>query len=190
MRGSSSRQTICWKVRCFAPVSSCDPLAPEVHFWLGDALEDAGRDEEAIKSCEKLPPEHPTRERCIFDAEVQLGKAREVIQFYEANHAKPADFAEKKFSGATALGCGYARLGRREDAERLAPTVSGGEGGAEIFSCLGDKDRVFEILDRNSEVGPIRMGYFLLRVDRSNRGLLRGDPRLTALRKKVGLPSD
>jgi hypothetical protein len=32
------------------------------------------------------------------------------------------------------------------------------------------------------------MGYFLLRVDRVNRGLLRGDPRLKALRKKVGLP--
>jgi len=32
------------------------------------------------------------------------------------------------------------------------------------------------------------MGWFLLRVDRWNRGLLRGDPRLKALRKKVGLP--
>jgi hypothetical protein len=32
------------------------------------------------------------------------------------------------------------------------------------------------------------MGLFLLRVDRENRGLLRGDPRLKALRKKVGLP--
>jgi hypothetical protein len=32
------------------------------------------------------------------------------------------------------------------------------------------------------------MGLFLLRVDRENRGLLRGDPRLKTLRKKVGLP--
>src|SRR5262249_40937206 len=32
-----------------------DPLAPEVHFYLGDALADAGRDEEAAKSCEKVP---------------------------------------------------------------------------------------------------------------------------------------
>jgi hypothetical protein len=32
------------------------------------------------------------------------------------------------------------------------------------------------------------MGQFLLRVDRENPGLLRGDPRLIALRKNVGLP--
>ena len=165
-----------------------DPLAPEVHFFLGDALEDAGRYEEAAKSCEKLPPEHPAKDRCSFETQVLLGKALEVVQFFEAKHAKPRDFVEKKLRGGTPLGCAYARLGRREEAESLAPGVSGGEGGAEIYSCLGDKDRVFEILDRNSAVGPIRMGYFLLRVDRVNRGLLRGDLRLKALRKKVGLP--
>jgi tetratricopeptide (TPR) repeat protein len=167
-----------------------DPLAPEVHFWLGDALGDAGRDEEAVKVCEKLPPEHRMRGSCITEAQVRLGRAREVVQFYEAILAKNrGDFAELRIGGkVTALGCGYARLGRREDAERLAPLVNGGEGGASIFSCLGNKDRVFEILDRNSIVGPIRMGYFLLRVDRVNRGLLRGDLRLKALRKKVGLP--
>jgi hypothetical protein len=167
-----------------------DPLAPEVHFWLGDALEDAGRDEEGIKVCEKLPPEHRMRGGCITEAQVRLGRAREVVQFYEAILAKDkGDFAELRIGGkVTALGCAYARLGRREDAERLAPLVNGGEGGASIFSCLGNKDRVFETLDRNSRVGPIRMGYFLLRVDRVNRGLLRGDPRLKALRKKVGLP--
>ena len=60
---------------------------------------------------------------------------------------------------------------------------------AQIFACLGDKDRVFETLDRAAAVGPIRMGWFLLRVDREHRGLLRGDPRLRALRKKVGLPN-
>jgi TolB-like protein len=105
-----------------------------------------------------------------------------------------------------ALGAAYARDGRweqseksfrraielhREDAEkeaRIAATTPGGDRGAEIFACLGDKDRVFEALDREAAVGPIRMGLFLLRVDRENRGLLRGDPRLRALRKKVGLP--
>jgi hypothetical protein len=153
-------------------------------------LEDAGRDEEGIKVCEKLPPEHRMRGGCITEAQVRLGRAREVVQFYEAILAKDkGDFAELRIGGkVTALGCAYARLGRREDAERLAPLVNGGEGGASIFSCLGNKDRVFETLDRNSRVGPIRMGYFLLRVDRVNRGLLRGDPRLKALRKKVGLP--
>jgi tetratricopeptide (TPR) repeat protein len=165
-----------------------DPLAPEVHYFLWDALADAGRFEEAAKSCEKLPPEQSSKNRCTFETQVLLGKAREVVLFFEAKQAKPEDFVAKNLQSRTPLGCAYARLGRREEAESLAPRENGGEGGAEIFSCLGDKDRVFEILDRNSIVGPIRMGYFLLRVDRANRGLLRGDPRLKALRKKVGLP--
>lgn len=58
----------------------------------------------------------------------------------------------------------------------------------EIYACLGDKDRVFEALDRAAVLGPIRIGWFLLRVDRENPGFLRGDPRLAALRKKGGLP--
>ena len=158
-----------------------DPLAPDVHYWLGDALADAGRDDDAVRYCEKLPPEDPRRQACILGARVRQGKAREVVQIYEASERV----------GATALGCAYARMGRREEAEKEAEriaTTPGGAGGAGILACLGDKDRVFEALDRHAGDGPIRMGYFLLRVDRENRGLLRGDPRLSALRKKVGLP--
>jgi hypothetical protein len=59
---------------------------------------------------------------------------------------------------------------------------------AQIFACLGDKERVFEALDQHAANGPIRMGWVLNRVDREHPGLLRGDPRLNALRKKVGLP--
>ena len=58
----------------------------------------------------------------------------------------------------------------------------------EIYACLGDKDRVFDALERAASLGPIRIGWFLLRVDREHRGLLGGDPRLKALRKKVRLP--
>jgi hypothetical protein len=32
------------------------------------------------------------------------------------------------------------------------------------------------------------MGWFILRIDRLNSGLLSGDPRLKDLSKKVGLP--
>jgi TolB-like protein len=158
-----------------------DPLSPEVHFWLADALADAGRDEDAVKSCEKLPPEQPQREDCILGARRRQGKDSEVVQIHEASGRVTA----------TTLGCAYARMGRREEAEKEAALVAtnpGGDGGAEAFACLGEKDRVFQALDGKAADGPIRMGYFLLRVDRENRGLLRGDPRLKALRKKVGLP--
>jgi hypothetical protein len=102
-----------------------------------------------------------------------------VIRIYEAD---PPDRV------VTPAGCAYARMGRREAPEKSADKVVGGEGGASIFACLGEKDRVFEALDRASALGPIRIGYFLLRVDRENRGLLRGDSRMKALRRKVGLP--
>ncbi len=156
-----------------------DPLSSFVHFWLGDALADAGRNEEAAGSCEKIPPLSPNRQGCILGARVRLGRASEVIQIFEADPAK-------RRIGAV-LGCAYARSGRREEAEKVF-NATRDISRALILACLGDKDRVFEALDRDAAVGPIRMGWVLLRVDRESPGLLRGDPRLKALRKKVGLP--
>jgi hypothetical protein len=88
-----------------------------------------------------------------------------------------------------ALGCAYARAGRRDEAERMARSVPD-DFQALSFACLGDKDRVFETLERAAAArpGPIRMGWFLNRINREHPGCLRGDPRLQALRKKVGLP--
>ena len=54
-----------------------------------------------------------------------------------------------------------------------------------IFAGLGDKERTLEALDRMAVVGPVRMGAILSNPELA---LLRGDPRLKTLRKKVGLP--
>ena len=84
------------------------------------------------------------------------------------------------------LGCAYARAGRREEAEKLAADTSLSLfNQAQIFACMGDKDRAFEALERAASTGPVRMGR-LLRFQGYSQ--LRGDPRMTALRKKVGLP--
>jgi hypothetical protein len=56
---------------------------------------------------------------------------------------------------------------------------------AVIFAGLGDKDRILEALDRMAVLGPFRIGRILIWPELA---LLRGDPRLRALRKKVGLP--
>jgi hypothetical protein len=65
----------------------------------------------------------------------------------------------------------YARAGRREEAEKLAADRSLSPfNQARTFACLGDKDRTFEALRFQ--------GY----------SQLRGDPRMKALRKRVGLP--
>jgi adenylate cyclase len=160
---------------------------PIFRFFLGDALADIGRNEEAAVACNKLPPDYPPKDQCIPGLMARQGKAAEVIQTYGA---LPDDPPAPPIRAA--LGCAYARTGRRDEAERVAAWFhfqgAGFPYGAALFACLGDKDRTFEALDHVAQIGPIRMGWFLLRVDREHPGLLSGDPRLKALRKKVGLP--
>jgi len=50
---------------------------------------------------------------------------------------------------------------------------------------LGDKDRTLQALDRAIAAGPFRIGRAL---NEPEYALVRGDLRLKALRKKVGLP--
>jgi TolB-like protein/Flp pilus assembly protein TadD len=156
-----------------------DPLSSFVHLWLGDALADAGRNEEAARACEKMSELNANKEGCVLRIRVLQGKAMDVIHIYEADPAKSRVGA--------GLGCAYARAGRREEAEKVFAATRD-IARAEILACLGDKDHVFEALDRDAGVGPIRMGWVLNRVNRERPGLLRGDPRLEVLRKKVGLP--
>jgi TolB-like protein/Flp pilus assembly protein TadD len=156
-----------------------DPLSSFVHLWLGEALADAGRSEEAAGACEKMSELNANKEGCILRIRVLQGRALDIIHIYERDPAKSRVGA--------GLGCAYARVGRREEAEKVF-SATRDIARAEILACLGDKDRVFEALDRDAEVGPIRMGWVLNRVNRESPELLRGDPRLEALRKKVGLP--
>jgi TolB-like protein len=157
---------------------------PIFQFFLEDALADIGRDNEAALVCNKLPPDYPLRNQCTPRLMVRQGKAAEVIQTYGA---LPDDYPAP--STRSALGCAYARAGRRDEAERVAASFpSRNPYKAVLFACLGDKDRAFDTLELDAGIGPIRIGWFLLRVDRENPGLLSGDPRLRALRKKVGLP--
>src|SRR5262249_11327731 len=93
-----------------------DPLSPDVHFWLGEALADAGRDDEAVTHYEKLPPENPNRDRYILDARVRQGRASEVAQIYGVDPAKHPN--------RSALPCAYAHMGRREEAVEEAERIA------------------------------------------------------------------
>ena len=152
-----------------------DPISPQLQFNLGWMLISVGRNDEAAGYCNKLPADHPNRNMCLGRALLDQGRTEETIRIF----IKSADSGARGF-----LGYAYARSGRREDAEKLAIDLSP-LGQAVIFAGLGDKERCLEALDRMAVVGPVRMGSIL---GLPELALLRGDPRLKALRKRVGLP--
>ena len=90
------------------------------------------------------------------------------------------------------LAYAYAKAGQREKAETLAavapmryPKRAGPFQYALAYAGIEDHDRTIEQLQRMADFGPVRMGFTL---NRPEFAFLRGDVRLNALRKQVGLP--
>ena len=157
-----------------------DPLSSNVHRALAIVLISAGRFDEAVEQTLKMPADNF---RIPYLARARLGQGRiaEAIQLITAR-ANTTKVREQ----AGLLGYAYARSGRREEAEKLAAEHSDwANTQVLIFAGLGDKDRAFAALDRMSVLGAPRIGMYL---NYPELALLRGDPRLKALRKKVGLP--
>jgi TolB-like protein/Flp pilus assembly protein TadD len=155
-----------------------DPLSPSAQDKLAFVLMAAGRYDEAASHCQKPPADYYNNNMCLGRARLGQGRIDEAIQLLAtANNANSRGF----------LGYVYARAGRREEAEKLAgdPSLRPFPQ-AVIFTGLGDKDRAFGALDRAVPLGPVRMGREVMHMPEF--ALLRGDPRLKALRKKVGLP--
>ena len=160
-----------------------DPLSPVVQYDLAYLLISAGRHDEAAAYCQKLPADFQFKTYCLGRARLGQGKVNEAIQVLET--AFHRDVSPRAPIWGT-LGCAYARAGRREEAEKLAAVSSLNRfNESDIFACLNDKDRTFEALDRAVPAGPFRIGRVL---NHPEYALLRGDPRLRDLRKKVGLP--
>ena len=154
-----------------------DPLSPGVRRFLAWMLISAGRYDEAAEQCQKLPEKSPNRYECLGRARIGQERMSEAIQVLEASN-RPGD---RRY-----LGYAYGKAGRREEAEKLAAAVAPNPfSEALILAGLGDKDRTLQALDRVAQLGPVRIGRAL---NSPEFALLRGDPRVKALRKKVGLP--
>jgi tetratricopeptide (TPR) repeat protein len=152
-----------------------DPLSPAVHNDFGYVLLSAGRYDEAVTHCAKARDiSGPPEVECLGRVRIGQGRFDEAVQILAAA-------PNPRYYGH-ALG----RAGRREEAEKLTTTRARNPfQQALIFAGMGDKDRTFEALDRMTVQGPVRIGRTLTYPEFN---LLRGDPRLKALRKKVGLP--
>ena len=146
--------------------------------FLAWMLISAGRYDEAYGHCEKLPPDFWSKSGCLARARFWQGRIGEAIQILATAKDRGA------FPDIPILPYVYVRAGRREEAEKLAAELSSLQQAA-IFAGLGDKDRTIEALDRSAVLGPFRIGVALTFPEFA---LLRGDPRVKALRKKVGLP--
>jgi tetratricopeptide (TPR) repeat protein len=159
-----------------------DPLAPRVRFILANALMAAGRFDEAAAYSLSLPSDFPGRNQWLGRARLGQGRIQEAIHIFEQPARDRSDFGDPTLGY---LGNAYARAGRREDAENLAAKTSEPYNQAMIFAGLGDKDRTLRALERMATLGPVRLGRDLYYPEFN---LVRGDPRVKALRAKVGLP--
>ena len=147
-----------------------DPLSPHVQGVLRLVLFSVGRLDEGAAHCPK-----PCAEALILK-----GRAAEAIPILEEQFK-----GRLSAGGSGLLGRAYALAGRRDEAEKVSTIQWRPIEQAGIFTALGDKDRAFEALERAIPLGPVRLGRNLTYAEFAP---LRGDPRVKALRKKVGLP--
>ena len=161
-----------------------DPLSNEGSFYLAYVLISAGRYDEAAAECEKQPADFEDKPLLLGRVRLGQGRTDEAIRIFEAALHRGVKPGSEVWGE---LGYAYARSGRRDEAERLAAAVPSRNpfNRALIFAGLGDKDRAFAALDLAAVGGPFRIGRALTWPELS---LLKGDPRVKALRKKVGLP--
>ena len=159
-----------------------DPLSSQVHVVFGFVLLAAGRYNEAARECEQASADHEQKNECLGRARTQQGRFNDAIALLANSPTKNWGY----------LAYAYGKAGRRAQAEKLmadAPGLYQNRRGpfqyALAFAGLGDKGQTVEQLERMADLGPVRLGRDLTYPEFT---LVRGDPRVKALRKKVGLP--
>jgi TolB-like protein/Flp pilus assembly protein TadD len=144
-----------------------DPLSTLAQQRLASHLMAAGKFEEAAAHC-------AASAECMARVRLGQGRIEEAIQLLST------------VKNSRYLGYAYGRAGRREEAEKLAAAAApNAYYQALIYAGLSDKDRTLDALDHVTQLGGARIGRALIFPEFT---LLRGDPRVKALRKKVGLP--
>jgi Flp pilus assembly protein TadD len=154
--------------------------SPQTHHALMLALRAAGRFADSEFHCQAAADNDQRMSVCwaeTYFRQERIGDAVRVLEEQWANRLM--------VMGAHSLGVAYARAGRRGDAERVAAVMPRPASRGLIFAALGDKDRTLDVLHQMVPMGPTRIGRDLIAPEYA---FLRGDPRLNALRRRVGLP--
>jgi serine/threonine-protein kinase len=152
-----------------------DPLSLDVLREIGEVQFFAGRYDEAIDTFQRLraaDPDFPFAHMFLGRALTFAGRPADAFPLFERGH----------WSMARA----YVMTGERDEAEELAVANKGNSyAEAIIYAALRDTERTFEAVERTALNQPQRVGRLLIAPELA---ALRGDPRLVAIRKKLGLP--
>jgi tetratricopeptide (TPR) repeat protein len=150
------------------------------HYLLATTLTSAGRYDEAASQCEKLPSDFVFTSECLGRARLGQGRTAEALGLLKTAN----DWGYLAYA--------YQKSGRRDEFEKLLakaplayPNRRGHTQYALVYAGMNDKDRTIDELERMTGAGPVRIGFMLTQPEFA---FVRGDPRLKALRKRVGLP--
>lgn len=168
-----------------------DPLSLDVQREIGEVQIDAGRYEEAIATLERVrlvDPDFPFAAVHLGRALTFAGRPAEALALLENPDGRNLGRYRPSSAGRGWLAQPYVRMGRRAEAEALLAAPDDAPYRlAVIYAALGDKVRAFEMLERLAVVQQHQVGKILSSPEMT---ALRGDPRLTALRKRFGLPPE
>jgi hypothetical protein len=154
----------------------------QIRAHVGFVLISSGRYDEAASVCATLPADQANyRAECLARVSFAEGRVDEALRLLSN-----APDALKNPEVRGFLGYFYTKAGRRDEASKLAADSRYPNEQALIYAGLGDHERTFEALDRMAAVGAQRVGIHLNYPELASS--LRGDPRLNAFRRKVGLP--
>jgi TolB-like protein/Tfp pilus assembly protein PilF len=167
-----------------------DPLSLDLQREIGEVQFLAGRYTEAVATLERvhtLEPDFPFVESWLGRALTFAGRPAEALPILEKlDGHNLGRFKAPQARRAPWLAQAYVMTGRRAEAEALGAEHDDSPADrATIYAVLGDKDRAFEVLERLAVVQPHHIGSILRNPEMA---VLRGDPRLTALRARFDLP--
>ena len=155
-----------------------DPLSAEIKYFLAFGLMLEGRYGEAASYCANLPADSRLKPECVGRTLLAQGRTTEAIQVM-------AELCCRGNRGY--LGYAYARAGKTEEARQLLGKLAPNPfNEALVYAGLGDKQGTLEALERMAILGPVRVGRELAFPEFA---AVRDDPRIYALRRRVGLPN-
>ena len=162
-----------------------DPLSLDVQREIGVVQQEAGRYEEAIETLERVrevDPDFPFVHEFLARALTLAGRPADALPAFERS-----DQLSGRPRRHPGLALAFVSSGRRAEAEALAVEHENGHpyALAVIYAALGDKHRAFEALERLAVLEPHRVPRLLVQPQMA---VLRGDPRMTTLRKRFNLP--